>query len=76
MPVLAVNATCASTASTGIGSTCTANTSANATVPGAVKDGKRAIVEISQIQISDGGPDGLVSTSPNTLFAVQGLFIP
>ena len=71
-----VNATCASTASTAIGGTCTANTSANATVPGAVKDGKRAVVEINQIQISDGGPDGLVSTSPNTLFGVQGIFIP
>ena len=64
------------TASTAIGGTCTANTSANATVPGAVKDGKRALVEIGQIQISDGGPDGLVGTSPNTLFGVQGIFIP
>jgi hypothetical protein len=71
-----VNATCAATASTAIGSTCTANTSANATVPGSVKDGKRGVVEIGQIQISDGGPDGLVGTSPNTLFAVQGIFIP
>ena len=71
-----VNASCASTASTAIGGLCTANTSANATVPGAVKDGKRAIVEIGQIQITDGGPDGLVATSPNTLFAVQGIFIP
>ena len=71
-----VNATCVSTASTSIGGTCSATTSANATVPGAVKDGKRAIVEIGQIQISDGGPDGLVSTTPNTLFGVQGIFIP
>ena len=71
-----VNATCASTASTATGGICTANTSANATVPGAVKDGKRATVEIGQITITDGGPDGLVGTSPNTLFAVQGIFIP
>ncbi len=71
-----VNATCAATASTAIGGTCTANTSANATVPGAVKDGKRAIVEIGQISVIDGGPDGLVGTSPNTLFAIQGIFIP
>ena len=55
---------------------CTANTSANATVPGAVKDGKRAIVEIGQIQINDGGDDGLNSTTPNTLFETQGIFIP
>ena len=71
-----VGATCASTASTAIGSTCTAVTSANATVPGAVKDGKRAIVEVGQITITDGGPDGVVATTPNTLFGVQGIFIP
>ena len=71
-----VPATCAATASTAIGSNCTANTSANATVPGAVKDAKRAIVEIGQISITDGGPDGQNGTSPNTLFGVQGIFIP
>jgi len=71
-----IAATCAATASTAIGATCTANTSANAAVPGAVKDGKRAIVEVGQIQVTDGGPDGIVGTTPNTLFAVQGIFIP
>ena len=55
---------------------CTANTSANAVVPGSVKDGKRAIVEIGQIQITDGGPDGSSARRPNTLFEVQGIFIP
>jgi hypothetical protein len=32
--------------------------------------------EIQQLQISDGGQDGLVATAGNTLFAVQGIFIP
>jgi hypothetical protein len=67
---------CTATANTGIGSTCAVTTSANAVVPGAVKDGKRAIVEIGQLTITDGGPDGVVATTPNTLFAVQGIFIP
>jgi hypothetical protein len=67
---------CTATGDTGIGSTCTANTSANATVPGVVKDGKRSNVEIAQLQINDGGLDGLANTTPNTLFTVQGLFIP
>jgi hypothetical protein len=71
-----VAAACAATASTGIGATCSANTSANATVPGAVKDGKRATVEVGQITITDGGPDGVNATTPNTLFGVQGIFIP
>jgi len=26
--------------------------------------------------VYDGGPDGVVSTQDNTLFAVQGLFVP
>jgi hypothetical protein len=71
-----VPAQCNNTADAAIGGLCTANTSANAVVPGAVKDGKRAIVEIGQIQITDGGDDGLNATAPNTLFEVQGIFIP
>jgi hypothetical protein len=73
-----VTATCANTAtSTTIGGTCTANTSANAVVPGSVKDTQRAVVEIGQLQINDGGTDGQVATTAdNTLFGVQGIFIP
>ena len=71
-----VNAPCSNTAGTTIGATCAVNTSANVVVPGAVKDTKRAIVEIGQLQILDGGSDGVVATTPNTLFGVQGIFIP
>jgi hypothetical protein len=71
-----VNAPCVASASTAIGGTCAVNTSANGVVPGAVKDTKRAIVEVGQLQILDGGPDGVVATTPNTLFQVQGIFIP
>jgi hypothetical protein len=71
-----VNAACASTTATTIGGLCTATTSANATVPGSVKDTKRAVVEIGQIIVNDGGDDGDVTTVPNTRFAVQGIFIP
>src|SRR3954465_15397870 len=71
-----VNATCANTADTGAGGLCTANTSANAAVPGAVKDTQRANIEIAQLQLNDGGADGQVATTDNTLFEVQGIFIP
>jgi len=71
-----VNATCTSTAATNIGGTCTANTSANAVVPGAVKDAQRAVVEVGQLTINDGGADGLISTADNTIFGIQGIFIP
>jgi len=71
-----VNGTCAATTSTSIGGTCTTNTTANAVVVGSVKDAQRAVVEISQLQIFDGGADGNVTTADNTLFMVQGIFIP
>jgi hypothetical protein len=29
-----------------------------------------------QVQVYDGGSDGVVSTTPNTLFAKQGIFTP
>jgi hypothetical protein len=71
-----VNGQCANTSLTSIGGTCTTNTTANAVVPGAVKDNQRGIVEIGQLSINDGGADGQVSTADNTLFGVQGIFIP
>jgi hypothetical protein len=66
---------CVNTADTSIGATCTVNTSAVA-VGAPSPNVDRANVEISQLQVSDGGADGQVSTTPNTLFAIQGLFIP
>lgn len=59
-----------------IGSKCTADTSANTAVPGAVKDGKRAVVQTQTINILDGGPDGVVSPGTTSIFETQGIFIP
>ena len=33
---------------------------------------KRSIWQLGQVRVNDGGPDGVVATTPNTLFAVQG----
>jgi hypothetical protein len=72
-----VNGTCANVAATNIGGTCTVNTTANAVLAGSVKDNQRGVVEIQQLQISDGGADGQAGTTgDNTLFEVQGIFIP
>ena len=30
----------------------------------------------AQVRVNDGGADGVASTTPNTLFAVQGVFVP
>jgi glucose/arabinose dehydrogenase/PKD repeat protein len=58
------------------GSTCSATTTVDALMPGAVVEGRRAIWQVGQAQVFDGGPDGNVSTADNTLFATQGLFVP
>jgi hypothetical protein len=71
-----VTGTCAATADATLGSNCSVNTTADAVVPGVVKEGKKANVEIGQIQVNDGGADGIVATSGNLLFAVQGIYIP
>ncbi len=67
---------CTATPDTTIGSTCSITTSADAVAPGVVKEGVRAIWEQRVVRVYDGGPDGIAATTPNTVFAVQGVFIP
>ena len=71
-----VTVPCTGTASTGVGSTCSIDTTADAVLPGVVKEIRRSIWQLGQVQVFDGGADGVVSTNPNTLFAVQGVFVP
>jgi hypothetical protein len=66
----------ATAANTAIGSSCTLNTTVDALVPGTIKEGRRAMWALGQVRVNDGGPDGVVSTTPNTLFLVQGVFVP
>ena len=44
--------------------------------PGLVAEGARAVWELGQVEVLDGGPDGDVDTPGNTVFARQGIFIP
>jgi hypothetical protein len=65
-----VTVTCAS-------ATRTVATSANAVMPGSILEGKRAIWQLDQVKVYDGGPDGLASTTgDNTLFMDEGIFVP
>jgi hypothetical protein len=59
-----------------IGADCTANTSADAVTPGSAREGVRSVWELGQILVQDGGPDGDVDTTPNAVFARQGILIP
>ena len=67
---------CAATPATTIGSTCSGTTSADAVTPGVIKEGMRAVWQLGAIQVFDGGPDGVASTTPNTLFMSQGVLVP
>jgi hypothetical protein len=74
---LAITIPCSGTTNTGIGSTCTLSTTIDALYPGAITAGQRAIWQLGQVQVYDGGADGLASTTAdNTLFMDQGLFLP
>lgn len=76
LPFYPIVAACSQTASTAIGATCSAFTTVNSTTPGAVVEGKRAVWEIGQVRVFDGGPDGSPNNGNEALFGVQGIFIP
>ena len=59
-----------------IGSSCDASTSADTLIPGAAREGKRSVWGLGQVEVFDGGPDGLAATDDNSLFAVQGVYAP
>jgi hypothetical protein len=63
-------------ADTSIGSTCSVSTTANAVVPAAVASGSHTIWELGQVEVYDGGSDGVAATAPNTPFARQGILLP
>ncbi len=71
-----VTVPCTATTSTTVGSTCATLTTFNSVLPGSIVEAKRAIWALSKVNVFDGGPDGVVSTAPNTLFATQGVFVP
>src|SRR5439155_19978076 len=68
---------CASTSSTTVGGTCSLASTFNAILPGSVVDGVRAIWELADVRVFDGGADAQASTTgDNTLFERQGIFVP
>ena len=71
-----VTVPCAASGSTSIGSTCSVNTTADAVLPGTVKEIRRSNWQLGKVDVLDGGADGVVSTTPNSLFATQGIFVP
>jgi hypothetical protein len=67
---------CTASVSVSAGSACSISTSANTLLPGSVQSGQRAVWQLSQVKVTDGGPDGDPATAGNTDFARQGVFAP
>ena len=68
---------CRKTSVTTRGGDCVLGTTADALVPGLVKENARAIWQLDQVRILDGGADSDADTAAdNMLFAVQGVFVP
>ena len=68
---------CSATADATVGSSCTRFASPSGYIPGFDPEGRRSIWELAQAQVYDGGADGVGSSAgDNTLFAVQGIFVP
>jgi hypothetical protein len=71
---------------------CGVVTSADSVIPAVAKEGKRAVWQLSQLQVLDGGADGNLAAAPapgsgvcppacvgnggETVFLHQGLFVP
>jgi TolB protein len=70
------NLPCGATADTTVGSTCAMTSTADAIVPGFFQGHHRSIGQIGQITVYDGGADGTISSADNTVFMVEGIFIP
>jgi hypothetical protein len=59
------------------GGDCHVTTTADAVLADVVQEGQRAVWQLGQVQVFDGGADGDGDTTgDNTLFAVQGTFAP
>jgi hypothetical protein len=69
---------CFNTADTSVGGTCRIPTEQPLIPQPYWFEGKRVVLEMTQVKVGDGGADGNPFTQPeqNTLFAVQGIFIP
>jgi hypothetical protein len=73
-----VDVNCTPTTDTSIGAACVASTTANAIIPGSVQVGDRAIWQLDQVAVYDGGADGNPHQGDPAggILLRQGVFIP
>jgi hypothetical protein len=83
--LLEMPVTCVGTAASTIGSHCALNTTIEALIPGAVREGKRSIWALGQVAVRDAGPNGTgygagcpmtCGDGDERTFLRQGIFVP
>jgi hypothetical protein len=67
---------CSGTTDPSVGSTCTANTSANAIMPGFVQEQRQTVVQAFRVRVNDSGPNGIRDDADDSIFATQGIYAP
>jgi hypothetical protein len=67
---------CTQTPDSTIGGSCAVATTADTLVPGSANEGQRAVWEVGQVRVLDGGARGTAAAGDSELFAVQGVFTP
>jgi Tol biopolymer transport system component len=65
---------CSSTSNPSIGSSCTANTTANVVVPGLIQEQRQTVVQAFRVRIDDSGANGIRGDSDDRIFMTQGVF--
>jgi hypothetical protein len=67
---------CTSTADPSIGSSCSANTTADAITPGYISETKATVMQMFRVLLRDSGPNGVRGDSDDKLFSQQGYYVP
>jgi Tol biopolymer transport system component len=67
---------CSSTVDPSVGSTCTANMTANTLVPGLIQEQRQSIVQTFRVRVDDAGANGVRGDADDRIFATQGVFVP
>jgi Tol biopolymer transport system component/agmatine/peptidylarginine deiminase len=67
---------CATTADPSTGADCSTATSANAVMPGAIREGQQTVFAIFRVRLFDSGANGVRGDSDDRSFAMQGYYVP
>jgi hypothetical protein len=67
---------CVATADSSTGASCGMNTTAEAVMPGVVKEAKQMVVQAFRVRLNDSGLNGTRGDSDDRSFAMQGIYVP